>query len=39
MIDDVGDEAEAAFNSLSRNGKIDEDVIEDRIRSRIKKIF
>ena len=38
MIDDVGDEAEAAFNSLSRNGKLDEDVIEDRIRSRIKKM-
>ena len=38
MIDDVGDEAEAAFNGLSRNGKVDEDVIEDRIRSRIKKM-
>lgn len=38
MIDDVGDEAESAFNGLSRNGKLDEDVIEDRIRARIKKM-
>ena len=39
MIDDVGDCAEEAFNSLSKNGRIDEDIIEDRIRSRVKKLI
>jgi len=38
MIDDVGDVAEEAFNGLSKNGKIDEDVIEDRVRSRVRKL-
>lgn len=39
MIDDVGDAAEEAFNGLSKNGKTDEDVIEDRIRARVKKLI
>jgi len=38
MIDDVGDAAEEAFNSLSKNGKVDEDIIEDRVRARIRKL-
>lgn len=39
MLDDVADCAEAAFEGLSRNGKLDEDVIEDRIRSKVKKLI
>ena len=39
MFDDVADCAEAAFESLSRSGRVDEDAIEDRIRSRVKKLI
>lgn len=39
MIDDLGDEAERAYQTLSRNASNDEDIIEDRIRSRIKKLI
>jgi len=38
MLDDVADEAEAAFFSIGRNGRKEEDVVEDRIRSKVRKL-
>ena len=37
MIEDIADEAEDAFRTLSRKARQDEDLIEDRIRSKVKK--
>ncbi len=37
LLDDVADEAEKVFNSLSRNARSDEDVVESKIRSSVKK--
>lgn len=37
LLDDVSDEAERAFRSLSNKAKQDEDLVEDRVRSRVKK--
>ncbi len=39
MIDDVGDVAEEAFNNISKNGRLDEDVVEDRIRAKVRKMI
>lgn len=39
MLDDVADEAEAAFKTLSRSARDDEDVVEDRIRSKVRKLI
>lgn len=39
MLDDVADEAENAFKSLGRNGRSDEDIVEDRIRSKVRKLI
>lgn len=37
LMDDVADIAEATFRKLSKNAKKDEDVVEDKIRSKIKR--
>ena len=39
MLDDVADEAEIAFKTLNRSDRDDEDVVEDRIRSKVRKLI
>ncbi|WP_371397972.1 ribonuclease J [Fretibacter rubidus] len=39
MMDDVADAAEDAYMSLGRNGRLDEDIVEDRIRSKVRKLI
>lgn len=39
MLDDVADEAEKAFKQLGRNGREDEDVVEDRIAAKVKRLI
>ena len=39
MLDDVADTAEDAYKSLGRNGRLDEDIVEDRIRSKVRKLI